>query len=53
MYMPEDVTDSCPVVEGVKVPGAGNVPCGVGFDEEAREVVSSGSDGFWEVRVEL
>jgi hypothetical protein len=44
--MPEGVTDSFPVVEGVKVPGAGNVPCGVG-------VVSSSSDGFWEVRVEL
>ena len=53
MYMPEGVTDSFPVVEGVKDPGAGDVACGVGFDEEAIEFATSGSDGFWEFRVEL
>ena len=53
MYMLEGVTDSFPVVEGVKDPGAGDVACGVGFDEEAIEFVSSGSDGFWEFCVEL
>ena len=51
--MPEGVTDSFPVVEGVKDPGAGDVACGVGFDEEAIEFATSGSDGFWEFRVEL
>jgi hypothetical protein len=51
--MLEGVTDSFPVVEGVKDPGAGDVACGVGFDEEAIEFLWSGSDGFWELRVEL
>ena len=53
MYIPEGIKGSFPVVEEAKVPGVGDVACGVGFDEEAVGFELSGINGFWELRKEL